>query len=275
MSDAPIEVVLRHDRYIVVVALATIAAAAWAYVLWLAAAMDMSMGGAQMAGVRMIPSGLGLMEPALAPWHGFEFVLVLIMWSVMMVGMMTPSAAPMLLIYAQVGRMAAMHKAPFAAVGWFVAGYLLVWVGFSCAASAAQWALERATLLDSNMASGSRLLGAMVLIVAGVYQWTALKDRCLKACQAPWVFIHRHGGFRRDARGAVLLGVMHGAYCLGCCWMLMALLFVGGVMNVLWIAAIAVFVLGEKVIPPAWQISRIAGSGLVASGGWLLLRSAM
>jgi predicted metal-binding membrane protein len=272
MNDAAFEVVLRHDRVVVIVALATLTAVAWGYVLWLAADMDMSATG--MSGLRMIPAGVGLMAPALSPWHWYEFVLVLVMWIVMMVGMMTPSAAPMILVYTRVGRLAIRQGTPFAAVGWFVAGYLLVWSGFSLAATAAQWALERTTLLDSSMGTSSTGLGAIVLIAAGVYQWTSLKERCLRRCQAPFTFIQQQGGFRRNARGALLLGLKHGAYCLGCCWVLMALLFVGGVMNILWIAAIAILVLAEKVMPPGWLISRISGLGFVASGGWLLLRSA-
>jgi predicted metal-binding membrane protein len=273
MSDAVFEVVLRRDRIVVIVALATITAVAWGYVLWLAA--DMDMGGVEMSGFRMIPAGVALMAPALAPWHWFEFVLVLVMWIVMMVGMMTPSAAPMILIYARVGRLSLAQGTPFAAAGWFVAGYLLTWSGFSLAATTVQWALERATLLDSRMAASSSSLGAIVLIAAGIYQWTSLKEHCLRQCRAPLAFIQQQGGFRRDARGALLLGLKHGAYCLGCCWMLMALLFVGGVMNVLWIAAIAIFVLAEKAAPLGRLISHISGLGFVASGSWLLLRSAI
>jgi predicted metal-binding membrane protein len=185
-----------------------------------------------------------------------------------------PSAAPMILIYARVARMGATPEAPFASIGWFLAGYLLVWSVFSIAATAAQWALERTNLLDAKMAGTNGVLGAIILIAAGLYQWTSLKKRCLGACQSPLTFIQRQGGFRREARGAMLVGLKHGAYCLGCCWILMALLFVGGVMNLLWIAAIAFFVLAEKVLPPRWHISRISGLGFIASGGWLLLRSA-
>src|ERR1017187_2606122 len=125
MNDAALEVALRRDRVVVVVALATITALAWGYVLWLATDMDMDEGGT--SGFRMIPAGVGLMAPALAPWRWFEFVLVLVMWIVMMVGMMTPSAAPIILIYARVGRLGAMQGTPFASTGWFVAGYFLVW----------------------------------------------------------------------------------------------------------------------------------------------------
>jgi len=268
MSGALVEGPLRRDRVVIVIALALITALSWWYILRLAAVMNM--GGADMSGLRMIPAGVALMVPALAPWRAFEFALVAAMWIVMMVGMMVPSAAPMILMYARVGRSALAQREPFAAVGWFVAGYLLVWSGFSLAATLGQWALERTALLDARMAAGSRVLGALVLIAAGIYQWSSLKDRCLRACQAPFAFIQRQGGFRRDTRGALLLGLKHGTYCLGCCWMLMALLFVGGVMNVLWIAAIAIFVLAEKVMPPGWQIPRLAGVGFVASGAWLL-----
>jgi predicted metal-binding membrane protein len=270
VNDAMLEVVLRRDRIVVVFALAVITVLAWGYVLWLAA--DMNMDAAGMSGSRMIPAGLGLMAPALAPWRWFEFVLVLLMWIVMMVGMMTPSAAPMILIYARVGRTAAKGGTPFASISWFVAGYLLVWSGFSLAATTAQWALERSNLLDAGMAGKSSILGAIILIAAGAYQWTSLKARCLKECQAPLTFIQRQGGFRSDVRGALLLGLKHGAYCLGCCWMLMALLFVGGVMNLLWIAAIASIVLAEKVLPSGRLVARLAGLGLIAGGAWLVLR---
>jgi predicted metal-binding membrane protein len=272
VNDTILEAVLRRDRILILVALAAIAALAWGYILWLAA--DMNMGGMGASGSRMIPAGIGLMAPALAPWRWFEFVLVLLMWIVMMVGMMMPSAAPMILTYARVARMGATPEKPFASTGWFLAGYLSIWSAFSIVATAAQWALERRDLIDARMAGNSRILGAMILIAAGVYQWTSLKQRCLRECQAPLTFIQRQGGFRRDARGALLVGLKHGAYCLGCCWILMSLLFVGGVMNLLWIAAIAFFVLAEKVLPPGWHISRISGLGFIASGGWLLLRQA-
>jgi predicted metal-binding membrane protein len=273
VADAALEAVLRRDRVVVLVVLAALTALAWADVLWLAA--DMDMGGMDMTGFRMIPAGMGIMAPAPMPWHWFEFALVFAMWAVMMIGMMTPSAAPMILIYTRVGRQAAAQGKPFAATTWFVARYLLAWTGFSLAATSVQWALERAALLDPMMTAVSDVFGAIVLIAAGVYQWTSLKDVCLRKCQTPFAFIQQHGGFRRDVRGSLRLGLRHGAYCVGCCWSLMALLFVGGVMNILWIAALAIFVLVEKVVPLGRLISRLAGTGFVAAGGWLLLRSAM
>jgi len=246
-----LETILRRDRIIVAVALAALTALAWTYVLSLAA-------------------GVGLMAPTDAPWQAIEFVFVCAMWAVMMVGMMTPTAAPMILIYARVGRQASAQGRPFAATGWFAAGYLLTWAGFALIATAAQWALERWALLDPMMASTSHMLGGIVLMAAGVYQWTPLKDMCLAQCQSPLAFIQRHGGFHRDPSGSLLLGLRHGAYCVGCCWILMALLFVGGVMNVLWIAAISAFVLIEKIVPVGRLISRIAGVGFVAAGIWLV-----
>ena len=260
---------LRRDRVIVAVALAVLTALAWTYILWLAA--DMGMGGMDMTGFRMVPAGIGLMAPAPAPWQPIEFAYVFAMWAVMMVGMMTPSAAPMVLIYARVGRQASAQGKPFAPTGWFVAGYLLAWTGFALLATAAQWAVDRAALLDPMMASASRTFGGLVLIAAGAYQWMPLKDVCLAQCQAPLVFIAQQGGFRSGPRGALEMGLRHGAYCIGCCWALMALLFVGGVMNVLWIAAISAFVLIEKVVPAGRLISRIAGLGFIAAGAWFLV----
>src|SRR5256885_1520537 len=172
MTDGALEAVLRRDRLVVAGALAMVAALAWGYVLWLAA--DMDMGGMDMDGFRMIPAGIGIMAPADAPWSAIEFAFVFAMWAVMMVGMMAPSAAPMILMYARVGRQWKAQGKPFAATGWFAAGYLLAWSGFSLAATFLQWVIERAAPLDSPMAIASNLVGAIVLIAAGVYQWTPL-----------------------------------------------------------------------------------------------------
>jgi predicted metal-binding membrane protein len=269
MTDSILETALRRDRLVVAGALAVIAALAWGYVLWLA--VDMDMGGMDMTGFRMIPAGMGLMAPANAPWRPIEFAFVFAMWAVMMVGMMAPSAAPMILIYARLGRQARSVGKPFVATGWFAAGYFLVWIGFALAATFVQWVLERTALLDSRMASASNVFGAIVLIAAGIYQWTPLKDVCLTQCQSPFQFLMRYGGFRGDVPGCLLLGLRHGAYCVGCCWFLMALLLVGGVMNVLWIALLALLVLLEKLIPYGRWVGRVAGIACVAAGAQMLL----
>lgn len=259
MASTPLEHAFRHDRVVVLGAIAAVSALAWAYVIWLASEMDMS--GMDMP---------GMMAPGFEPWRAADFFLMWMMWAVMMVGMMLPSVAPMVLIYAGVARHAHRQGKPFAATGWFAAGYLLSWAIFSVLATAAQWGLERAAILSPMTMAVDNTFGGVVLIVAGLYQWTPFKDRCLSQCQAPLVFIQRHGGFRRGPAGSLRLGARHGFYCIGCCWALMGLLFVIGVMNILWIAVISVFVLVEKVVPAGRLISRVAGAAAVVAGIWML-----
>ena len=256
---------LRRDRIVVVLVLTLLTALAWSYLLWLSA--DMAMGGMDMGDFRMIPSGMGLMVLAHTPWQAMEFAFVFVMWTVMMVGMMTPSAVPMILMYARVGRQT--EGAPFASTVWVAVGYLLVWVASALLATLIQWALERTALLDSWMETTSNVLGGLVFVAAGTYQWTRVKDLCLAQCQKPFEFVMRHGGFRRDAPGSVMLGLRHGAYCVGCCWTLMALLFVGGVMNLLWIVLLALLILLEKITPSGRLIAQLAGIILIAVGAWL------
>jgi predicted metal-binding membrane protein len=276
MSDGTLESVLRRDRVIVFVALAALAALAWAYTLWLVHGMNMSGMGmtdmsADASSMNMDAKTGAMLAPAFQPWTGAHFIFMATMWSVMMIGMMTPSAAPMILLYARVGRQAASRGQPFAATGFFAGGYLLAWIVFSLCATLGQYLLERAALLTPMMHASSHLFGGLVLIAAGIFQWTALKDSCLHHCQAPLVFIQRHGGFQTDPLGSLSLGFHHGLYCVGCCWALMTLLFVGGVMNILWIALLTIFVLLEKVLPVGRILTRIAGLGLVAGGAMLLL----
>jgi predicted metal-binding membrane protein len=271
MADGTLEAVLRRDRLIVASALGVIAALAWAYVLWLTA--DMNMGGENMGGFRMVPAGMGIMVPAASAWSAVEFAFVFVMWAVMMVGMMAPSAAPMILMYARVGRQGRVAGKPLAATGWFAAGYFLAWAGFSLAATLVQWVLERKALLNARMASANLLLAAAVLIAAGLYQWTPIKSACLAHCQSPLGFLMSHGGFRSNVRGCLRLGFLHGTYCVGCCWILMALLFVVGVMNVLWITILALLVLLEKLTPWGRWVGRVAGAACIAAGTWMVLVS--
>lgn len=259
--------VLRRDRIFVVLAVALLTALAWSYLLWLSAHMDMD--GMDMSGFRAIPSGMGDIAPAHTPWPAREFAFVFTMWTVMVVGMMTPSTAPMLLMYARVGRQTETKGRPLAATVWFTIGYFLVWVAFALFATLVQWMLERSGLLDFTMASTSNVLGAIIFVAAGLYQWTRLNDLCIAQCQMPFEFLMRHGGYRRDVPGCLMLGLRHGAYCVGCCWTLMALLLVGGVMNVLWIVLLALFALLERVTSMGRVIARLAGIVLVAAGAWL------
>jgi predicted metal-binding membrane protein len=186
------------------------------------------------------------------------------MWAVMMVAMMVPTAAPMTLMYAAVARKAAAQHNPTAPTFVFVAGYIAMWTVFSLVATIAQYALDRAALLSPMMVSTSTRFGAALLIAAGIYQFTPLKNTCLKNCRAPAHFISRY--WRTGNLGAFRLGLRFGAYCVGCCWILMALLFVGGVMNLLWIAAIAIFVLLEKTIPFGDVSGRVAGAAMILVG---------
>lgn len=268
--DTPlIEALLGPETLVVSLALALITILGWWYVVQLAAGMNMA--GMDMRGFRMISTGVRMvMAPDAVPWSARELLLTFAMWAVMMVGMMTPSAAPLILLYARVGRQAARDGKSFAATGWFAAGYLLAWVAFALVATLAQWALQRAALLSVEMTTVSRTAGAVVLVLAGIYQWSSFKDVCLAHCQSPLTFLQQHGGFRRDARGSLALGLHHGAYCVGCCWVLMALLFVGGVMNLTWIAGLSVLVLLEKVIPAGRTVTRAAGVALIAAGAWWL-----
>jgi len=290
MSDTALEAVLRRDRTVVTAALVVIAVLAWAYVLWLAADMTMpnavtqsaasgDMGGMDMSGTDMGSMDMGSMDmgaavaPGFRAWAPVDFAFIFAMWAVMMIGMMTPSVAPMVLLYAGVGRKARAGGRPIASTAWFFTGYLLVWVAFSVAATGAQWLLASLGLLSPMMATNSTILGGLVLIAAGLYQWAPLKGVCLRQCQAPIAFLASHGGFRSDPPGALRFGIDHGAYCLGCCWALMALLFVGGVMNVLWIAGIAILILMEKTVPTGQLIPRISGALMAAIGAWLLVQA--
>ena len=269
MNASALEAILRRDRAIIFAALAVLTTLAWFDLVWLA--NDMAMDGMDMTGYRMIPAGQALMMPANSPWQPIEFAYVFVMWAVMMIGMMTPSAAPIILVYARVGRKASESR-PFASTAWFALGYLLAWIAFSLVATSAQWALERAALLTPMMASASKTVAAILLILAGLYQWTPLKDVCLRQCQAPLGFILSRGGFQGAATSSLMLGFRHGVYCIGCCWALMVLLFALGVMNLFWIAALAILVLLEKVMPSGRVIARIAGIASFAGGVWMLFQ---
>jgi predicted metal-binding membrane protein len=229
----------------------------------------MDMGGMDMTGFRIIPSGMGFVIPARVPWLPMEFAFVFAMWTVMMVGMMTPSAVPMFLTYARIERQTGVQGRLLTATVWFVVGYFVVWAAFSALATLAQWAVERTALLDDSMATTSKVLGGCLFVAAGAYEWTRLKEICLTQCQKPFEFVMSHGGFRRDVRGSLTLGLRHGAYCVGCCGLLTALLFVGGLMNLLWVVLLALFIFLQKFIPSGDFFARLAAIGLVAEGVWL------
>jgi len=251
---------LRQRRAIVLCALAAVTAAAWTYLL-LGSGVEtemMDMGGGQ---IMAMPTG----------WSPLYAVLISVMWVVMMVAMMLPSVAPMVLLVTTFAwdRPVDSNLVPATAM-LFASGYLLVWCGFSLGATLLQWGLDEAGLLSERMAFGNATLSGTVLVAAGVYQWTPLKDACLRHCRSPTEFLVRH--WHPGTLGAVRTGVRHGLFCLGCCWMLTALLFVGGLMNLAWVGAIALFVLMEKTMPWGDWMGRLTGLLLVLWGATILVR---
>jgi predicted metal-binding membrane protein len=212
------------------------------------------------------PGSLGheMAMPRAAPWGLGDGAATAVMWAVMMAAMMLPSAAPLLLLFSAVTRKRGARGTPVVSTAMFLLGYLLAWGGFSLLAAAAQWGLHTLMLLSPGSAVANPLLGGVILAAAGAYQFTPLKRACLVHCQSPLEFLLTR--WREGAGGALRMGLRHGAYCLGCCWVLMALLFVGGVMNLAWAALIAGFVVLEKVVARGMLVSRLAGSLLLVWG---------
>lgn len=249
----------RTDRAIVVVATLTVAGLAWLYLIHLTGAMP---GMEDMARHASHPAGTAL------HWDLRHASLVFAMWAAMMVAMMLPGAIPMLLLFLAVSHRQRGRLDHYLHVSLFASGYLLVWSGFSLLASVLEWRLESTRLLAPMGAIPYAVLGALVLAAAGAYQWTPFKTRCLHTCQTPLTFVLAR--WCPGPRGALRMGLAHGMYCVGCCWALMGLLFVGGVMNLLWAAVLSVFVLAEKLVPGRWT-ARISGALLIGWGGWVLL----
>jgi predicted metal-binding membrane protein len=255
------ESILKRDRQIILVALAATTVLAWWYMAYEARAMYAT-GSCCCAGMKM--SG-----PDTSAWSVGTLPPLFLMWAEMMVAMMLPTAAPMILMFASVQRKRREQERPFIPTGIFAAGYLLVWTGFSAVAAVAQWILHGKALLSPMMVSNSPMLGGVLLIGAGIFQFTKLKNSCLSRCQSPLNFLIT--SWREGKLGALVMGLKHGLHCTGCCWILMALLFVAGVMNIWWIAILTAFVLLEKVLPRAQYFTRVSGVALILWGGWLLL----
>jgi predicted metal-binding membrane protein len=235
--------------------LAGIALAGWAYMVYMAWAM------ANMDKVDMWMPPMGS-----SAWSAYDFLMLFVMWATMMVAMMTPSTLPMVSMFATLNRNRRNRGQMYTPTFVFVAGYLVAWTGFSVLATLAQWPLHTSGLLNPMMDSRSYLMSGVVLVVAGLYQWTPLKDACLTSCRSPLGFLMTE--WREGRRGALVMGIRHGIYCVGCCWALMLVLFAVGVMNMLWVVLIAVFVLIEKVMPAPGVLRAVSGLGLVLWGGY-------
>ncbi len=251
---------LRRDRAIVGAALLAIALVAWLYLLHLSATMP-GMDMADMPRMAM---------PRARAWDPVDVVLLFIMWAVMMIAMMVPAAAPMVFTFATVQRQRQQQDRATVPTVVFLLGYALVWTAYAAVAALVQGRLHEADLLSAAMASTSTWLGGALLLVAGVFQWTPLKQGCLAKCRSPLSFVMSE--WREGRAGAFVMGVRHGAYCVACCWALMALLFVAGVMNLLWIAGLAIVVLAERVLPGGTAVSRVVGVLLLLAGVVLLVR---
>lgn len=204
-------------------------------------------------------------------WAAADWLMMLAMWIIMMIGMMLPSALPMILMFQLITSKRNTGVDSRVGTAMFILGYLLAWSGFSALATALQWWLQQSALLTPMLEPRSSVLSGAILVGAGVYQWLPLKNSCLVNCRSPVEYLSQH--WRQGHAGSLIMGLHHGIYCLGCCWVLMLLLFAGGVMNLLLVAAITLFVLLEKVLPANIPISRASGVLLAGWGAWLLLFS--
>ena len=251
---------LLRGRVVPVAALAVLAAASWVWLRIAAGRMAGAMAMSAMPGMRMA-GGEGHWTPA-------ALSLTLAMWSAMMVGMMLPSAAPMILTFETVNRRRRARGDGYVATAVFTAGYLIVWGLFGVAATLAQAGLASAALLSPSMRASSPAVAGVLFVAAGVWQLTPLKHACLRSCRSPFDFVVNRW---RDGRaGALRMGLAHGVQCLGCCWMLMVLMFALGAMNLLWMAAVAGVVFVEKLFPAGPWIARGGGVAMLLAGGWLL-----
>ena len=250
------------ERWTLIGAVTAVTASGWAWMLYMDWTMrDMMRGGSSTAWMPP-PAGAG-------GWSGYDFWMLFAMWAIMMVAMMTPSAIPTLRTYRTMQRN--RSRQTLEAVSWmiFLVGYLAAWTVFSAVISVVQWPLHEWGLLDPMMDSRSQLFSGILLVVAGLYQWTPWKDACLTQCRTPLQFLLARW---KDGRsGALQMSFEHGLYCIGCCWALMLVLFAVGMMNMLWVAAIMLFVIVEKALPSPARLFRTAtGLLLTGSGVWLL-----
>ena len=252
-----LETMLQRDRTVLIAGLVAVALVAWVSLcsmVWKTTATGTT-------GAMGMTSEMAM--PVMQGWGAIEILLLFVMWAVMMVAMMVPSIAPLLLMFAWAHRRMGGNRV-MGSAGILLLGYVLVWAGFSVLATLVQWGLHKAALLSSMMVSTSSVFGGLLLMAAGIFQFTPLKRACLAHCRSPLSFLMSH--WQKGRLGTFIMGVKHGAYCVGCCWLLMTLLFTVGVMNLFWMAVIAVLVLAEKVTTNGDVIGRIAGGTLIVAG---------
>ncbi len=249
---------MSRDRAVVMSGLIGVSLLAWTYTAYLATNPAHTF------------VGTSITHPHIEAWSVRDFLFLFVMWTVMMIAMMVPSASQMILTFAKINRKQQTDpdREPFSPTAAFLLGYIVVWTGFSALGAVAQWGLHHAALVSAAGVSTNVIFGGLVLVVAGLFQWSRLKNACLTHCRSPLAFFMT--SWRPGRSGALVMGLEHGAFCVGCCWALMALMFVAGVMNLLWLAAIAGLVLVEKLAPSGHQIGRGAGVLFVVWGLYLL-----
>ncbi len=256
----PVELITaaaKRDRAILLGGLVLVSTLAWA---------EMGRMATEMAGPAGCHAGIG--APTMRSWAARDFAMAVSMWGAMMLAMMLPVVSPWLLALSRSARERDPQPSPFPEAGAFLGGYGAVWLGYSVAAAAGQLVLQRVALLSPNWVAKSPLLAAVLLLVAGVYQLTPFRDACMSHCRSPLgYFLAR---WRPGRWGAFTMGTSHGVYCVGCCWALMALSFVFGVMNLLWMALLTAFLLLEKATSAGPWLSKTAGVLLVAYAAWML-----
>lgn len=245
MTTLTLQAAWRRDKRLILLAIVICTALGWIYLLR--------------------GPGEGAMMQATGLWTMVG--ISVLMWSVMAVAMMLPTATPMILTFARVQERR-LDDGGGVAVALFVAGYLVIWIGFGLVAAALQTLMHHLTLSRVALGSNEGMLAALLLIVAGGFQISTLKEACLTKCRTPLGFLLTQ--WHEGRRGAVLMGLHHGGVCLGCCWALMLLMFAGGVMNLVWMAALTVYMLLEKLVPRSWRFSQLTGAALILGGGLLL-----
>jgi predicted metal-binding membrane protein len=264
---------LRRDRLIAGAGVVTLAVLAWAALVGMhrdMAAAAPAMGSAVGDTMRDTMRDSMIM-PSASPWSGSALVALIGMWAVMMVAMMVPAVTPVVLLYAGAMRRRIARSEPAVPVAVFLLGYLSAWIAFSAIAGTLQWALHAAAMVSPMTMRATPTVAGALLLAAGIYQWTPLKRACLRHCRSPLHFFSTE--WREGTRGALIMGLRHGSWCVGCCSALMLLLFVAGVMNLAWVAIIAAFVLIERAAPAGALVGRIAGVLLLLWGAWVLVAS--
>ena len=266
--EGSLERVLKHDRIIVLSALVVIMSLAWLYTL---AGVGMSMNAFEMTAMPSLLNSTSMRPLHSVNWDLWRFIIMLGMWWLMMIAMMLPSATPVILLAAALNRRANSDLPPYGQTGYFTLGYLIAWLVFSLVAVLIQWTLEHHGIMNAMMQNASRELAAGLLITAGIWQFSSLKQACLKHCRSPVDFLIRYK--RPGDLGAFLMGLQHGTYCLGCCWCLMGLLFAACIMDLYWIIGLTLFVLIEKLFAKGRLFGQIAGVFLIFSGILLLINA--